>query len=135
VSEENVELVRRVFDAINRRDVQAVLDAYHPDADMSTLTSTLVRGEGYHGHTGIREVFRSFADVWEELHLEPEEIRDLGDRVLAVGRWSSRGRGSGADVESPAAWMFAVRAGRIVFSRAYRDADEALSDSREPPTS
>jgi uncharacterized protein (TIGR02246 family) len=133
VSQADVELVRRVFDAINRRDVQDVLDAYHPDADMSTLTSELVHGEPYRGHEGIREYFSSFADVWEELHLHPEEIRDLGDRILVSGRWTSRGKGSGADVESPAAWIFAVRDGRIVFSRAYRNAEEALGDSEGRP--
>jgi ketosteroid isomerase-like protein len=118
-----------VFDAINRRDVQGVLDAYHPDADMSTLTSELVHGKAYSGHSGIREYFSSFADVWEELRLEPEEIRDLGDRILVTGRWSSRGKGSGAEVESPAAWIFVIREGRVIFSRAYRDAEEALADS------
>jgi uncharacterized protein (TIGR02246 family) len=133
VSEQDVRLVRQVFEAINRRDLQAMLDAYHPDADMSTLTSELVSGKPYRGHTGIREYFSSFADVWEELRLEPEEIRDLGDRILVVGRWSSRGRESGAEVESPAAWIFAVRDGRIVFSRAYRDAEEALGDEDSRP--
>lgn len=128
MSEQDVQLVRRVFDAINHRDVDAMLAAYHPDADLSTLTSELVQGNAYRGHTGIREYFSSFADVWEELRLEPEEIRDLGGRVLVVGRWSSRGRESGAEVESPAAWIFGVRDGRIVFTRAYRDAEEALGD-------
>jgi uncharacterized protein len=133
VSEQDVELVRRVFQAINERDVDAMLDAYHPDADLSTLTSELVQGNAYRGHSGIREYFSSFADVWEELHLEPEEIRDLGDRILVVGRWSSRGKESGAAVESPAAWIFAVRDGRIVFTRAYRDAEDALSDLDTSP--
>ena len=50
-----------------------------------------------------------------------------------VGRWSSRGKESGAEVESPAAWIFAVRDGRIVFTRAYRDAEEALSDLESSP--
>jgi uncharacterized protein len=135
VSEQDVQLVRQVFDAINRRDVQAVLDAYHPDADMSSLTSELVQGKAYRGHSGIREYFSSFADVWEELRLEPDDIRDLGDRILVTGRWSSIGRGSGAEVESPAAWLFAIKDGKIVFSRAYRGADEALSDSPEQRTS
>jgi uncharacterized protein (TIGR02246 family) len=135
VSERDVELVRGVFDAINRRDVQAVLDAFHPDCDLSTLTSELVQGKAYRGHTGIREYFSSFADVWEELQLDPAEIRDLGDRILVIGRWTSRGRESGAEVETPAAWIFAVRDGRIIFSHAYRDAEEALSDQPGPLTS
>ena len=137
MSEQDVQLVRGVFEAINRRDVQAVLDAFHPDADMSTLTSELVQGKAYRGHTGIREYFSSFADVWEELQLDPDEIRDLGDRILVIGRWTSRGRESGAEVESPAAWIFVVRDGRIDLSRAYRDADEALSDpvGRRPASS
>jgi uncharacterized protein len=128
VGRQDVELVRHVFDAINRRDVQAVVDAFHPDADMSTLTSELVRGDSYHGHEGIREYFSSFADVWDRLHLEPDEVRDLGDRILVLGRWSSRGRGSGAEVESPAAWLFAIRDGKIGFCRAYRNEAEALAD-------
>lgn len=125
--------MRRVFEAINERDVDAMLAAYHPDADLSTLTSELVQGNAYRGHSGIREYFSSFTDVWEELHLEPEDIRDLGDRILVVGRWSSRGKESGAEVESSAAWVFAVRDGRIVFTRAYRDAEEALGDLDSSP--
>ena len=133
MSEQDVQLVRRVFDAINERDVDAMLAAYHPDADLSTLTSQLVQGNAYRGHSGIRDYFSSFTDVWDELRLDPEEVRDLGGRILVVGRWSSRGKESGAEVEAPAAWIFAVRDGRVVFTRAYRDAEEALSDLESGP--
>jgi uncharacterized protein len=132
VGEQHVSLVRRMFDAVNQRDLQGVLDAYHPEGEMFTLTS-LVRDEAYQGHQGIRDFFSSAADVWEELRLDPEEFRDLGDAVLVTGRWSSTGRGSGAEVESRAAWLFEFRDGRIYSSRAYQDAEEALSARPGPP--
>jgi ketosteroid isomerase-like protein len=121
-----------MLDAFNRRDIQGVLESYHPDGEMFTLTS-LLRGEPYHGHEGIREFFSSSADVWASIHLEADEVRDLGDAVLVTGRWSSTGRDSGAAVESKAAWLFEFRDGRIFSSRAYQDAEEALSARRPPP--
>jgi uncharacterized protein len=132
VGEQNISLVNRMLDAFNRRDIGGVLAAYHPDGEMFTLTS-LLGGEAYHGHQGIRDFFSSSADVWEQVRLEAEEVRDLGDAVLVTGRWSSTGKGSGAEVESEAAWLFEFRDGRIFSSHAYQDAEEALSARRRPP--
>ena len=59
------------------------------------------RGAGLFGHAGVREFFRDFGDHFDELHWEYPDIRDLGDRVLAIGTFRARGRGSGAEVETP----------------------------------
>ncbi len=137
-------LVLGVFDAVNRRDIEAVLGAYSPDAQMVTLTSAFLQGRGYEGHDGIRDYFSSMADVWQDLTLSPEEATDLDGHVLVRGHWRSRGRGSGAEVDAPAAWLFTVESGQISNSRAFRDVDEALAalaaghpaeeDSRPGPT-
>ena len=64
----------------------------------------LLGGEAkvYRGHDGIREIFRGFYDVVDEIHVEYSEIRDLGDRVMGIGRVRTRGTASGAATESPA---------------------------------
>jgi ketosteroid isomerase-like protein len=127
VSDDGVRIVLSVFDAINRRDLATMLSAYAPEAEMVTLTSGLVHGGGYRGHPGIRAYFDSFADVWEELELSADEVRDLGEQVLVRGRWRSRGKGSGVRVEAPAVWLFTLEDHRITASRAFRDMDEALA--------
>jgi uncharacterized protein len=128
VSEANVTLVQGWFEAFNRRDIEAVLAAFSPDARMATLTSSKLWGGAYQGHDGIREYFDSFAEVWDEMRLFPEEFRDLGDTVVVTGHWRSRGRGSGAEVETPSTWVFTIADGRITASRVFRDTDEALRE-------
>jgi hypothetical protein len=56
----------------------------------------------------------------------PEEFRDLGDRVLLLGRMQGRGKGSGAQVDAPIANILDFRGGRIWRSRVYFDRAEAL---------
>jgi ketosteroid isomerase-like protein len=133
VSDDDVRLVLGVLEAVNRRDIEAVLSAHSPDAQMATLTSAFVQGRGYEGHAGIRDYFSSLVDVWDDLTLSADEATDLDGHVLVRGRWRSRGKGSGAEVESPAAWLFTVTGGKIVESQAFRDTEDALAELDRPP--
>jgi ketosteroid isomerase-like protein len=133
VSDSDVRLVLGVFDAINRRDIAAVLDSHAHDARMITLTSASLQGGGYEGHDGIKEYFSSVVDVWTDVKLVAEEVFELDDAVLVRGHWYSRGRGSGADVSAPAAWLYTIKDGKISWSKAFRDVDEALASLRAGP--
>jgi ketosteroid isomerase-like protein len=64
--------------------------------------------------------------TFEELRVEPEEFRDLGDDVLVIGRLYARGRDSGVEIESATAWLITLRGGRLVRSRDYLDPQDAL---------
>ena len=103
MSRENVEAFKRAVDAINSGDVDAVLKAVHPEVEFHAFMEELLGGKGrvYSGHAGVREFFRDFNDHFDELHWEYPDIRDLGDRVLAIGTFRARGRRSGAEVETP----------------------------------
>ena len=57
----------------------------------------------YHGHDEVREYFRDMDEAFADVELDYTEIRDLGDRILATGRFRTRGRHSGAVIESPVA--------------------------------
>jgi ketosteroid isomerase-like protein len=128
------DLVRRMFDGFNRRDVDAVLSTYHPKAEMATLTSFLVGGTSYRGHRAIRGYLEgSLTEVWGDAELVAEELVEQGDFVVVRGRWRSRGRTSGVEVEMSAAWLFTVREGLIVASHAYRDVEDALAELSSPP--
>ena len=103
MSQENVEAFKRAVDATNRGDVEAVLKDLDPDVEFHAFMEELLGGEGrvYTGYAGVREFFRDFSEHFDQLHWEYPDIRDLGDRVLAIGTFRARGRGSGAEVETP----------------------------------
>jgi ketosteroid isomerase-like protein len=89
----------------------------------------LLGGEAnvYRGHDGVREMFRAFYDVLDEIHVEYSEVRDLGDRVLAIGRIRTRGGVSGAATESPFALLSDIKHGKATRVRTYLDPAEALA--------
>ncbi len=80
----------------------------------------------YRGHEGVRELMREIDDVLDEIHVEYSEIRDLGDRVVAIGRLRTRGKASGAETESPIATVSDLRNGKSIRIRTYLDPKEAL---------
>ncbi len=78
--------------------------------------------------SGALEWFRNLYDTLDEVHVEYSEIRDLGgDRVLAVGRMRTRGKGSGAETESPFASVTQAKDGKAIRISTYLDLEEALS--------
>ena len=95
MSQDNVEAFKRAVDALNSGDVEAVLKAVHPAVEFHAFMEELLGGEGrvYSGHAGVREFFRDFSEHFDGLHWEYADIRDLGDRVLAIGTFRARGRG------------------------------------------
>jgi ketosteroid isomerase-like protein len=64
-------------------------------------------------------------EVWEAVTLFPEEFRDLGERVLALGR--VRARGGGIRIDNPTGWVWQMRDGRIASCRVYGSHEEALA--------
>jgi ketosteroid isomerase-like protein len=65
-------------------------------------------------------------DALAEFHLEVPEVRDLDDRLLAFGRMRARGRESGAETESPWAYVVRYEGGKAIEIRTYLDPQEAL---------
>jgi ketosteroid isomerase-like protein len=128
MSQENVEQFKRGAEASNRRDIEALLNTLDPGVEWSPAFPVLLGGEAkvYLGHDGVREMFRAFYDALDEIHAEYSEIRDLGDRVVAIGRIRNRGKASGAATESPFVTISDFQNGKIVRVRNYLDPQEAL---------
>jgi ketosteroid isomerase-like protein len=101
MSQENVEAFKRGLEAGNRGDVETLLEVLDPEVAWHSALHALLGGEAtvYRGHDGVREMLRDLYEA-DEIHIEISEIRDLGDRLVAIGRTRARGEASGADVES-----------------------------------
>ena len=95
MSQENVELHRRMLDAFNRRDWDAFVA--HADKEI-VVESRLVAVEGgWRGHEGLRGWWDNFLGVFPDYTGELLEVRDLGD--VTLGR--VRGFGHGAASDAP----------------------------------
>jgi ketosteroid isomerase-like protein len=125
---DKVEVVRRVFDAYNRRDVDVLFaELATPDFEYyPAITTALDGGAGYRGRDGVDRFAADTLENWEELQALPEEFRDLGDLVLVFGRLRGRGKASGAPVDTPTVNIFDFRGDRIWRSRVYLDRAEGL---------
>ena len=126
MSQENVELVRRSFEAIRQWDVDGLLGLYDEDVHFLPLTGTRVESGGYHGHAGVREYFDEVAEVWEHVRPYGDDFQATGSEVVVLGGCAVRGRGSGAETDTPMAWVVTVRGGRITSHCGYRTSEEAL---------
>ena len=92
MSQENVEAVQGWVAALNREDLDALLEIADPSVEYVSYLASLSGGVGtYRGHDGIRQFLRDLADAWEWFKVEVDEYRDLGDCVLMVGRLASQG--------------------------------------------
>ena len=100
MSEEHADLARRLMDASNRHDVDALLALLSPDVVWEENPEFPGGRDVYRGRAEVREWAEEILDVWEGSHVELEEITQLSDdRVLMEAVISARGRGAGVPVE------------------------------------
>ena len=123
---EDVEAVRRGYEAWNRGDLGAVLELVHPDIEWRPGTDAPEAGEN-RGRDGFRGFIESWLESFEELSIVPEELVVEGDCVVAMVRQRGRGRGSGVQVDVLTAHVWRIRDGRAVGWYAYRNRADALA--------
>jgi ketosteroid isomerase-like protein len=125
MSVENVEIVKRLKAAFNEKDLEAFVAITTPDFEWTTSVMAL-EGEVFWGREGIETYFERMREVWEEFRGLASEYRDLGERVLWIGRLKGRGRGSGIPVDVPLDVLYDLRDGKISRMHSYLDHGEAL---------
>jgi ketosteroid isomerase-like protein len=126
MSQENVEIAKRVVDAFNRRDVEGFFALAVTDFEWFPAMAGTVEGGGLRGRGGIEAYLADIGEAWEEYRVRAGEFRDLDDRVLMLGRIEGRGRGSQAWIDSPTGTIFEFLNGKMSRLRTYLDHGEAL---------
>jgi ketosteroid isomerase-like protein len=92
MSHAKVGIVKRVIDAYNRRDVNDFDELLTPDYEWFPALVRGVEGGSYRGREGVEKYFAEVRDTWESNRTVPDEFRDLGGRVLMLGRMEGRGK-------------------------------------------
>jgi ketosteroid isomerase-like protein len=128
MSRENVELVRSIFAAWQRGDFSSAEWA-HPEIEF-VIADGPIPGS-YKGLTQMAEGWREFLNAWEDFHAdELDEYRELdGERVLALQRFSVRGKTSGVDLRRMrGANLFHIQGGKVTRLVLYWERERALNE-------
>jgi hypothetical protein len=128
MSQENVEVVRRVYEAAARRDSVAVLALYDREVELDASRWLPDRREDYRGHEGVRKFFREWHDAWGSVEYDFDRLIDAGEHVVSVVTRHARGRASGAGVEWPLALVWTLREGKVVRVVWFTSVEEALEE-------
>jgi ketosteroid isomerase-like protein len=124
MSEENVEVVRRMYEAFHGGDADRALSYFAP-AVVADFSRRLGGGIG-HGREGLRRIITEWVGTFEGFHDEIEEIRDVGGLVYVIATQRGRGKGSGVDVETTYALLYEIDGDKITRLTGYRTTTEAL---------
>lgn len=125
MSQENAETVRRIYERLNRGEVEGVVELCDDDFVMD-MSERVFNPDTYSGHDGIRRFYGGVSDAWESYQWNVEETRVTGDTVVAMLHCLAQGRQGGPGVDWRVAWLWKLREGRPVFVRFYRDQADAL---------
>lgn len=123
--EEKTHIVRMVLDAYGRQDLKAMLEHLHPAVEWIPPIA-LAEGRSFRGHAGVRDWYANLIETFEGFSAEVQDIREAGDRLLALGRIRSYGGESGIEINEPVGWLWEFRDDKICQMRIYLSHDEAL---------
>ena len=125
MAHQNLDLVMDGFRAMERGDLDRILELADPDVKFINPDDALEPGTR-EGRDGLRAGLGALLDVFEDLRFDHERTVELGDRVLLTGTFTARGKGSGMKLEpSPFAILITMRDSRMVRFEWFIDAAEA----------
>jgi ketosteroid isomerase-like protein len=134
MSEENVEVVRAIYEGWAAGDYEAVFARLDTDIEWFGPPDISAAGEPgsglSRGHEGVRRSLARWVGAWDDYSFELRGLIDFGDHVLVEGRHGGRGKASGAKVSEEIFSVWTLRAGQAVRQRMFRDRAQALEAAR-----
>ena len=122
MSQENVEIVRRFYEAFSRGDRDGWTRLMSSDVELFPLEA----GGHKLGAEGVVRGMDEFTSVFASYEVSPEDFHDAGDQIVVVLRRSARSPRSPAVIEDRFGQVISIRGGRIVRFQSFGRVDEAL---------
>jgi uncharacterized protein len=129
MSQENVELVRQLIEALNRGDLEAALALADAPPEFEFVPSGVLIPDlsgVLRGPEGLRRLVEVFWSGFDDLGIEVHELVDARDQVFASFTFWGRGKQSGAETSWDAWGVWTVRDGRMLRFQGFTDRDPAL---------
>src|SRR5215203_3528191 len=127
MSQENVEVVRRMLQAFADEGLDAMAEFWDPDINWRAAEGAIDDVGEMHGRVAVRGYIQDWIDTFDDLIIVVEELRDVGDDGdLAIQRLKGRAKLSGTETDLRYAVVGTVRDGKVVRGREYLSVDDAL---------
>ena len=127
MASENVEIVKRGFDAFNQEGVEGLLPFVHPEFVATTPPALAAEPDTYRGVDGIRRYFDSFYEAMDEIWWEPHHFHQVGDRVVVEFTLHARGKSTGLEFGQRAVQVWELRDGKGIGLDLYPTLEEAMA--------
>jgi ketosteroid isomerase-like protein len=126
MSQENVNVVQRVYDAFNRDDFDAGLALCDSEVVIDWSNSVGPDAQIYRGYPEVERFWNESKRAWADTRWQIDECIDHGDKVVVFGRIFARGVASGVNVDANVSQVVVVRDGKVVHVKLFQSRSEAL---------
>jgi uncharacterized protein len=126
MSQENVEIVRGIYEAWARKEFPGPADVLDAEIEYVNPPGAVEPGTRYGLEAFTRAVEQVFVEGWDNWRFEAERFTPRGDRVAVVLRYRAHGRESRVAVEGRLSALWTIREGKAVRFEWFHGADEAL---------
>jgi ketosteroid isomerase-like protein len=124
MSQENVEIVRRIHDGWSRGDFSVGAGLTAPEFEWHQHAEAVEPGS--HRGAAIGGAIGKIFEVYENFRIEPTEYVDAGDKVVVVTRIQATGKGSGVPLDQKYSFVWTVRGGKLAELAVFLDRRKAL---------
>jgi ketosteroid isomerase-like protein len=126
MSEENVEIAKRMYDTFASGGIEAALPYFAPDVVAYPFPEWVEESE-YRGHAGMHALVAVWTENFDEFEFHNHEYREVGDAVLVLGETAGRIKGSGVPIRQPLGAVYSdFRDGKIGMTRNFLTWRQAL---------
>ena len=128
---ENVDVVRKGYEAFGRGDIKGLLAQLDPDVEWRTPGPADLPTAGQRrGHDGVEEFFQTLSGLLDVERFETKQFIAQGDMVMVIGDDTSRVKATGAALEFRFVHAFTVRNGKVVTFDEYADVSALVAELR-----
>jgi ketosteroid isomerase-like protein len=121
------DLIGRALGFIDDGDLPALMELLDPEIEWRPpVQGTL--DEAYHGHDGVRQLFRDLTDAWDSFEHSEVELVEGGDATVVVSRLKLHAQASDMVVDEHWAYALRVKNGLVSWVQMYTDPEQALRE-------
>jgi uncharacterized protein len=125
MSQENVELIRRVYDAVTRNDLDAAYFCLHPEVAFHTYAESPSAGV-YRGRDAVRRYNEDLFAAFESVRFDVDEVVDAGQRLVVMSTQHAVPKGGHQEMDVQIAEVWTIRDGLLAERHSYSTRAEAL---------
>jgi uncharacterized protein len=126
MSQENVEMVRRAYEAYSQGNIDGAVADFAPDCRYTAAGIIPDRTGVFHGPEGYKEFIGWVRGEFDDVQAEVDELIDAGDTVVVESTLRGRGRQSGAETKFTFWQVWTMENGKFARGRGFASRAEAL---------